>query len=487
MSTDSLSKQLLRSQQTMASRLTPSDIKFLIMVLCSLAAVISMGVVFSPPVEKQREMLKGGITNVAEADDLQQQRVADLQIQVMEEQAVEQQLREEQRLDIQQQPSKREIFDPLTVPVRRYNEIDIMDDGTAFLFLNARTNGPKDSCTDLVENKDRITRIHYHAAMCSVFDKMFGNRLGHIYGMKMMAYAMKVPFEFTCYQDESSQPNGAYYLMQMNDLPMGPPPMRDGVEMTPEDVCTQCDGVFCSWYSNDLDVAAPYMIDDWKWMSRYDVANILDHDDVVIHLRLGDGLKSTYGLNEAKGVFPHATYINLIEQTRQERGHIFSIGIVTAPFKGANLRNWDSGYTSLSETITMDLVKHLSEAFPEAEVRLHNSPESSVMESLARIVHARKAAICGCTTFCPYPLLATKGLGFIYNPVGGQNQWVRNAAKHNEHIRLFETPMLNGLMISNEKTGYKMPENRVMRWLREQDPNVGNIDITEAPIFRYKE
>jgi hypothetical protein len=54
----------------------------------------------------------------------------------------------------------------------------------------------------------------------------------------------------------------------------------------------------------------------------------------VIHLRLGDGLYRSYGTNEAKGIFPHAhaTYINLLKQAREEKGHLFSIGIVTAPF-----------------------------------------------------------------------------------------------------------------------------------------------------------
>lgn len=451
-------------------KLSPSDVKFLVMVLCSLTVVISMGVLFTPPSEQRREVMKSGTISMGRNGSHTILSLAD-----------------EHPKELQPPRARLEILDPLTVPVRLYNEIQILEDGTAFLYLNARTNGPKDSCTDLLENKDRITRVHYHVANCAVFDKMFGNRLGHIYGMKMMAYALEIPFEFTCYQDERLKPNGAYFLMQMNDLPVGPPPMRNGVKMTPEEVCTLCDGVFCSWYSDDLDIAAPYMIEDWKYLSRYGVVNVLDHDDVVIHLRLGDGLRSTFGQNEAKGVFPHGTYIDLIEKTRQERGHIFSIGIITAPFKGSNLRNWDSGNTYLSEKITMDLVDNIQRAFPDAKVRIHNSPESSVMESLARIVHARKAAICGATTFCPYQVMATNGLGFIYNPMGGQNRWVRNAAKHYPHIRLFEAPMLNGLIISNEKTGWKLPQNRLMRWLREQDPNVGNVDITTAPIFRYKE
>jgi hypothetical protein len=238
-------------------------------------------------------------------------------------------------------------------------------------------------------------------------------------------------------------------------------------------------------------MASDIMISDWKFLASSEVVPRNVHDDAVIHLRLGDALYSSVGANEFKGIFPHATYINLLKQAREEKGDLSSIDIVTAPFKGSNLRVWDRGFTSLSEHIAQDLIKALQAEFPEAEIRLHNSPESSIMESLARVVHARKVAICGCSTFCPYALLATEGIGFMYNPVyspvGAQNAWVRNAAKlhHHENFRLFDTPMLNGLIIRNNKNGYEMPERRVLRWLQEQEPDVGNVDITTGPIFRH--
>jgi hypothetical protein len=199
---------------------------------------------------------------------------------------------------------------------------------------------------------------------------------------------------------------------------------------------------------------------------------------------MGDGLYSSVGDNEGKGVFPHATYINLLKLAMQEKGHLFKIGIVTAPFKGDKLRAPDRAYTSLSEMIVTDLIDAIKREFRQAEVRLHNSPESSIIESLARIVQARKVAICGCSTFCP--LLAREKLGFMYNPAGGQNIWVRNAAMWHSEFRLFDTPMLNGLVISNNKNGYVMPKERVLNWLRKQDPTVGNIDIVHGPIFRSK-
>ena len=72
----------------------------------------------------------------------------------------------------------------------------------------------------------------------------------------------------------------------------------------------------------------------------------------------------------------------------------------------------------------------------------------------------------------------------MYSPVGQQNQQIRNAAERYDNIRLFETPMLNGLMIFNQKTGWNLDHALMMDWLRNQDPNVGNVDIFEEPIFR---
>jgi hypothetical protein len=93
----------------------------------------------------------------------------------------------------------------------------------------------------------------------------------------------------------------------------------------------------------------------------------------VIHLRLGDGLYSTFGTNEGKGLFPRGTYIQLLKQAERERGAISSIGIVTSPFKGGNIRAFDRGYTTLSEQIAHDLVSALQKEFPTARIIIHNS------------------------------------------------------------------------------------------------------------------
>eukprot|EP00804_Cyclotella_cryptica_P026585 CCRYP_014015-RA/>CCRYP_014015-RA protein AED:0.05 eAED:0.05 QI:0/-1/0/1/-1/1/1/0/451 len=379
-------------------------------------------------------------------------------------------------------------FDPKTIRHKHFDHVSpLLEDGTYLLFTDLRSRGPNRDCIDIVNQQDRIKRIHYHFASCSMFDDMFGNRLALVYGIRMIANAMRKPFTFTCELSKGETPKGAAYLMEFNSAQnggIGPIPSRNGEKYTAEDVCRLCANRFCNWHDRNLDVASDIMISDWKQLTRPEVVPIPDHDDAVIHLRLGDGLYSTQGGNEGKGIFPHEIYINLLKQAQEEKGVISSIGIVTSPFKGSNVRVFDRGSTSISQTIALDLVKVLQAAFPHAEIRIHNRPEATIIESQARLVHARKVAICGCSTFCPYAVLATEGIGFIYNPVGSQNIWVRNAAERYGNFRLFESPLLNGLMIANNKSGWMLHSAHVMGWVRKQNPTVGNLDITNAPIFR---
>lgn len=252
-----------------------------------------------------------------------------------------------------------------------------------------------------------------------------------------------------------------------------------------EDICDMCTGMFCTWWNSNLALASDFMAFDWRYLTQDNFVDVEDHDDAVIHLRLGDGLYSTLGTNEAKGVFPHQTYINLLMQAQEERGAITSIGISTAPFKGKSVRLWDEAFTSMSEMVALDLVEALQNAFPQAKIRIHNSPDSTIMESMARLVHARKVVVCGCSTFCPYPLMAAEGIAYVYKPVEAfQNAWVIKASERHPNFRLFETPMLNGMMISNEKTGFRLHEAHIVNWLRNQDVSIGNVDIVEPPLFR---
>jgi hypothetical protein len=46
--------------------------------------------------------------------------------------------------------------------------------------------------------------------------------------------------------------------------------------------------------------------------------------------------------------------------------------------------------------------------------------------------------------------------------------------------------MLNGVVIDNH-TNKKLKISQVLEWLQKQDPDVGNVDIMEEPIFRVRD
>ena len=207
----------------------------------------------------------------------------------------------------------------------------------------------------LVKAENQIKRVHYHYSDCKTFDDMFGHRIAVVYGIKMIARAMHKPFTFSCGLAEGETSHGALDLMLLNSR-ADPYPVRSEEDHSAKELCQRyCAGRYCDWHSPNLDMASELMISDWKYLTQPDRVQVTDHDDAVIHLRLGGGLHSTYGANEGKGIFPHGTYINLIKQAQEEKGAIRSIGIVTAPFKGNRVRVFDSGFTRLSELITHEI------------------------------------------------------------------------------------------------------------------------------------
>ena len=377
-------------------------------------------------------------------------------------------------------------LDPKLTRGKSWEDNSILQDGTYLIFEDEFKLG--DYCQMSPRKRRRIKRIHLHAGSCKRFDSQFGNRLGSLYGIKSIGNAMQVPTYFTCDVEEGETPNGAAYLMELNAFAkdVGPRPTNaKGKELTVEQVCKSCGNTFCNWHDGFLYLASESMISDWKRLSDPTVVSVDDHDDAVIHLRLGDALVARRGNNEQKGVFPHQTYIDLLMNAQREKGRIRSIGVVTAPFKGNFVRSgYDVGSTDRSEIVARDLIDALQFAFPRATIRLLNSPKQTIMESLVRLVKADKVAICGCSTFCPYPVMATTGIGYVYNPLRNQNVWVKNAAMRYDNYRLFDTPMLNMLAMENVVTQTKLDDADLLAWMRSQSPAVGNIDITENPIIR---
>lgn len=67
------------------------------------------------------------------------------------------------------------------------------------------------------------TCIHCLHIRPTVIDDMFGVRLGLVYGIKMVAHALKKPFIFTCGLAERETSIGASYLMELNSAKANAP------------------------------------------------------------------------------------------------------------------------------------------------------------------------------------------------------------------------------------------------------------------------
>jgi len=145
----------------------------------------------------------------------------------------------------------------------------------------------------------------------------------------------------------------------------------------------------CSWTARGLSVVAKIVRQAWLHLTDPSLVPIDDHDDVVIYLRLGDGLGSKYGDIQQKSIFPHKTYSSLIEQAQRIKGLVRTIGIVNAPFEGKNVHSYDKGRL-LGKNITLDLMDSIEKDFPHAKARLHNSPEQTIIGSYCPCTHGSR-------------------------------------------------------------------------------------------------
>ena len=81
-------------------------------------------------------------------------------------------------------------------------------------------------------------------------------------------------------------------------------------------------------------------------------------------------------------------------------------------------REIDIEFAKLSEMVVKDLTSYLREEIPNAIVGIDNDWNTeTVATSYARLTIAKKIVICGCSTFCPYPVMRIQDdvLAYLYN------------------------------------------------------------------------
>ena len=129
-------------------------------------------------------------------------------------------------------------------------------------------------------------------------------------------------------------------------------------------------------------------------------------DDVTIHFRCGDIIE----------VRPHGDYgytrFSILAKFISIEAR--SIGIVTQPFQGQN-RRVDSKPTRCPILIGA-LEQYLKDRFPNATVKVRNSPNETVALSYARFIMANQTLAAGFSTFVLFPFMATFGTGYLQRP-----------------------------------------------------------------------
>jgi len=157
-------------------------------------------------------------------------------------------------------------------------------------------------------------------------------------------------------------------------------------------------------------------------------------DDVVVHFRCGDIL--TFPMSEYGFVRYHA-YADAIDAAATN-----SIGIVTAPLDKSRCRKFDCKALDKCEALLGDLVLNLQARFPGVSVHIRNGPKESIKSSFGRMTLAKKQVICGPSTFCVLPAIATVGQAHIVQS-DRLYPWVAKVAEAEPNIHLITDPFIS--------------------------------------------
>jgi len=309
-------------------------------------------------------------------------------------------------------------------------------------------------CNDLLADREekKLTRLHVQTELCGDFS--LGNMISTLLSYNLAAHLADIPFTFSCV---GSKP-GVMEQLQKHETAPGLPADFDKESYSLEEFCKS--GRF-------QDMAyGQYLVAD---TIRNQVATsqnvVTEGDDAVIHVRLNDAFQRINRPSQ-RGLFPHIAYTTMLKKAEEEKGEIRSISIVTESFNKAKVRPVDVEFTDLSRIVAFDLRRQLKEDFPNAEVNIHNNWRfESTITSYARLALAKKIAICGCSTFCPYPVMSVNddALGYIYDSKYLNAFFPQYLAEHKENMHLWDAPLLG----SNEMV--KLTVDEILEFLQNKE------------------
>jgi len=310
-------------------------------------------------------------------------------------------------------------------------------------------------------NNRKFTRLHVQNDLCGDFS--LGNMLPTLFSYHVIAHLADVPFTFSCLD---SKPGVMELLQKEEEIPF--PKSEFEKDYTLEDACVnKADNKFDD-VAHGHHLIKHAMINEVAAKSEVEGA-----DDAVIHVRLHDAFKKIRK-DSQRGLFPHVAYSTMLQKAEMEKGPLETISIITDTFDEDKVRTNDQGYTELSRVVAEDLVLHLQEVFPNAQVFLRNDWEAeTTVAAYTRLIQAKKIAVCGCSTFCPLPVVSVEDdvLAYLYDQEHLNQVFTKYFADTRENVHLWDAPMLGSNDIA------KLSEDEILTFLRNDDTANINIDV----------
>lgn len=420
----------------------------------------------------------------------------------------------------QQQPQKQQQQGGGGVPLSlEFHDPILLEDGTLLVYRLSvvhpcdyfvRTKRLDGNSTPPLQQRyvRPVQRIHFHFDDC--FEHQLGNRLGEHYLRYLLANSLQLPYQMSCgganpllllnhndnnynaalnqlYPDRKQE--SVLKQLQVHNVQPGPVPMDpfSKEEWNVHHVCKNCRGA--GWHCPlGLHVLYDSIIQPDMRRLAYNTTTVQQHlsstgqddDQAVIHLRLGDVFRGKN--DQGIGLLPHQAYAQILHRVEKDQDGVAmplrSIGIVTQPFRKKLARSFDRNAVLLRRSwlVAMDLQRYLQQEFPLATVRVHC--DETPLLSMARLVRAERVAICGPSTFCTNPVLATRGQGFLFRATK-HSPWAHRVVQlHPERLRSFRVPRL-----ANNYTAI-LDEPVLLQWLRNQPADPIDLSITDPPLIR---
>jgi len=297
-----------------------------------------------------------------------------------------------------------------------------------------------------------------------------GNFMIGLYAMRVAAMAYEADFSFRCIERDRRD-YMLWWLQSRDSIPATESTPRvewtgisrsEGVDYlvnnslyTPSQPTTE---VACRGMGHvALHYASEYVRKEMRAMADELLPSMeekgMTMDEVAIHLRCGDIISKKLAPNDKNyGFVKFQAYGKNIPPS------VKSIGIVTAPFSDKNRRKQDVGSGDICWTLVHELVDYLESHFPNAEVRVRNSPDESIPEVVSRLILA-KQNFCVRSTFCLMPSIASYGVSYVQT--GGVAYFIEDVAKVYDDV----VSMNEQFLLSHEiqEKGF----NSTLEWLKE--------------------